>query len=37
MSQQKTFLVFGATGQNGQHLVTIALQEGHKRALVGHK
>lgn len=35
MSQQKTFLVFGASGQTGQHFVSIVLKEGHKvRALV---
>ncbi len=34
MSQQKTFLVFGATGQTGQHFVSLALKDGHKvRAL----
>ena len=34
MSPQKTFLVFGATGQTGQHFVSLALREGHKvRAL----
>ena len=34
MSQQKTFLVFGATGQTGQHFVSLALKEGQKvRAL----
>ncbi len=34
MNQQKTFLVFGATGQTGQHFVSLALKEGHKvRAL----
>lgn len=33
MSQQ-TFLVFGATGQTGQHFVSLALEDGHKvRAL----
>lgn len=30
MSQKKTFLVFGATGQTGQHFVSLALSEGHK-------
>jgi putative NADH-flavin reductase len=35
MTNQKTFLVFGATGQTGQHFVSIALKDGHKvRALV---
>ncbi|WP_407572527.1 NAD(P)-dependent oxidoreductase [Deinococcus altitudinis] len=35
MSQQKTFLVFGASGQTGQHFVALALKEGQKvRALV---
>ena len=35
MNQQKTFLVFGASGQTGQHFVSLALREGHKvRALV---
>ncbi|MBC7808020.1 MAG: SDR family oxidoreductase [Akkermansiaceae bacterium] len=35
MNQQKTFLVFGASGQTGQHFVSLALKEGHKvRALV---
>lgn len=35
MGQQLTFLVFGATGQTGQHFVALALKEGHKvRALV---
>jgi putative NADH-flavin reductase len=34
MSQQKTFLVFGATGQTGQHFTALALKQGHKvRAL----
>ena len=34
MSSQKVFLVFGATGQTGQHFVSLALKEGHKvRAL----
>ena len=28
--QQKTFLVFGATGQTGQHFVSLALGQGHK-------
>lgn len=32
---QKTFLVFGATGQTGQHFVSLALKDGHKiKALV---
>ncbi|BCY09195.1 NAD(P)-dependent oxidoreductase [Actinoplanes sp. L3-i22] len=32
--RQKTFLVFGATGQTGQHFVALALKAGHKvRAL----
>jgi uncharacterized protein YbjT (DUF2867 family) len=30
MNPQKTFLVFGATGQTGQHFVSLALKEGHK-------
>lgn len=35
MSQQKTFLVFGATGQTGQHFTALALKQGHKvRAVV---
>lgn len=35
MGKQSTFLVFGATGQTGQHFVSLALEEGHKvRALV---
>ncbi|MGY2896649.1 NAD(P)-dependent oxidoreductase [Deinococcus sp. UYEF24] len=35
MNQQKTFLVFGASGQTGQHFVSHVLKEGHKvRALV---
>ena len=34
MSKQDTFLVFGATGQTGQHFVSLALKEGHRvRAL----
>lgn len=34
MNQQKTFVVFGATGQTGQHFVSLALREGHQvRAL----
>ena len=34
MSQQKTFLVFGATGQTGQHFTELALKQGHRvRAL----
>lgn len=34
MNQQKTFLVFGASGQTGQHFVSLALNEGHNvRAL----
>ena len=32
---QKTFLVFGATGQTGKHFTALALQDGHRvRALV---
>ncbi|WP_436535957.1 NAD(P)-dependent oxidoreductase [Actinoplanes sp. HUAS TT8] len=32
--EQKTFLVFGASGQTGQHFVSLALQDGHRvRAL----
>ena len=35
MSQQKTYLVFGASGQTGQHFVSLALNEGQRvRALV---
>ncbi|GGF31664.1 NAD(P)-dependent oxidoreductase [Subtercola lobariae] len=35
MSPQKTFLVFGATGQTGRHFTTLALNDGHRvRALV---
>lgn len=35
MIAQKTFLVFGASGQTGQHFVSLALKAGHKvRALV---
>jgi len=35
MNPQKTFLVFGASGQTGQHFVALALKEGHKvRAVV---
>jgi uncharacterized protein len=30
MSQQQTFLVFGATGQTGQHFTALALEEGHR-------
>jgi putative NADH-flavin reductase len=34
MNEQKVFLVFGATGQTGQHFVSLALSGGHKvRAL----
>ena len=34
MTEQKTFLVFGATGQTGQHFVSHVLTAGHKvRAL----
>jgi nucleoside-diphosphate-sugar epimerase len=34
MTEQKTFLVFGGTGQTGQHFVAHALKEGHRvRAL----
>jgi putative NADH-flavin reductase len=34
MGPQKTFLVFGATGQTGQHFVSRALEDGNKvRAL----
>lgn len=34
MSDQKTMLVFGGTGQTGQHFVSLALNEGYKvRAL----
>ena len=35
MDPQQTFLVFGATGQTGQHFTSLALQDGHRvRALV---
>lgn len=35
MDPQQTFLVFGATGQTGQHFTALALQDGHRvRALV---
>lgn len=35
MEQQKTFLVFGATGQTGKHFTSLALDEGHRvRVLV---
>ena len=35
LGQQSTFLVFGATGQTGQHFVSLALEEGYNvRALV---
>ena len=35
MSQPSTFLVFGATGQTGQHFVSLALEEGQSvRAFV---
>jgi putative NADH-flavin reductase len=35
MSDQKTFLVFGATGQTGKHFTARALRDGHRvRALV---
>jgi putative NADH-flavin reductase len=30
MVEHKTFLVFGGTGQTGQHFIPIALREGHK-------
>lgn len=30
MTQKKTFLVFGGTGQTGQHFVAHALKEGHR-------
>lgn len=34
MSEKKTILVFGGTGQTGQHFVSLALKAGHKvRAL----
>ncbi|MBT2503502.1 NAD(P)-dependent oxidoreductase [Curtobacterium sp. ISL-83] len=29
MNEQKTFLVFGGTGQTGRHFVRLALQQGH--------
>ena len=35
MSDQKRYLVFGASGQTGKHFVSLALREGHAvRALV---
>lgn len=35
MSEHRTFVVFGASGQTGQHFVSLALREGHTvRALV---
>lgn len=35
MAPQKTFLVFGATGQTGRHFTRLALEQGHGvRALV---
>jgi nucleoside-diphosphate-sugar epimerase len=35
MSDQQTFLVFGGSGQTGQHFIRLALQAGHRvRALV---
>lgn len=35
MDDQKTFLVFGATGQTGKHFTSLALNEGHRvRVLV---
>lgn len=35
MSPQNTFLVFGATGQTGRHLLPLLLDDGHRvRALV---
>lgn len=30
MSPQKTFLVFGATGQTGRHFTSLALNDGHR-------
>ena len=30
MNLQKTFLVFGGTGQTGQHFVRLALEQGHR-------
>ena len=34
MKQQKTFLVFGATGRTGRHFTSLALEQGHRvRAL----
>lgn len=30
MDTQRTFLVFGATGQTGQHFTSLALQGGHR-------
>lgn len=34
MDSQKTYLVFGATGQTGQHFTSLALRDGHRvRAL----
>ena len=34
MSQQKTYLVFGASGQTGQHFVSLALKDGHRVRVV---
>jgi nucleoside-diphosphate-sugar epimerase len=30
MDKHKTYLVFGATGQTGQHFTSLALQDGHR-------
>ncbi len=30
MTQQMTFLVFGATGQTGRHFTSLALERGHE-------
>lgn len=30
MSTQKTYLVFGATGQTGRHFLSLALKDGHR-------
>lgn len=35
MDSQKTFLVFGATGQTGQHFTSLALRDGHRVRVLG--